>query len=482
MSELKTPTVPISMIDVDPDSNVRTHIDQKKLKGLASTVEAIGVRQPIEVRLKENGRFDLVAGERRYLAAQLAGLDEVPITVGEGNAHLSKVIENFQREGLDPIDTARALRMLKGELNLKTIKQLADRTGMEAGWIGDHLRLLNLPKGVQRYFAEGEVPIEGERLLRDIALVSPRIAECICEMAKRQDYKGRQFVIRFGDIFAATAEARFNNKPTMIPARAVPVSAVAKGKKRDELVERIHAISPYYKPKDPTLRFEDAEVDAARAAGCLVEHRAGSTTAFITDAAVAADLFGLALERAEEKAKKRAEEEAAWRGRSKELGSSDKDEHANRRAEAKAKKEIAEDHNDELARKQLLARTGARRKQHGLARSKAIALLFIEANPNLAGRGLRLTLPGLRELEVKELKSGKERKKVIYADAEQCTAELIRRVNSASTEAQVNEVLAEAIVAAKPCQTREASPPVGGIALQLLQAAGSRDGGGEKAR
>ncbi|MDX6601524.1 MAG: ParB family transcriptional regulator, chromosome partitioning protein [Solirubrobacterales bacterium] len=240
----------------------------------------------------------------------------MPVTVSEGNAHLNSLVENIHREELDPIDAGLGLRALAGELNLETNKAIAEKVGKSVPWVSERLRLLNLPKGVQRYVAEGFVPIEGERLLRDIAVVSPRVAECICELAKRQGYKGRQFVERFGDIFAATAEAHFNNKPTMIPVRAVPVSAVAKAKVRDELVERIHAISPYYKPMDPALRFADAEVDAARAAGCLVEHRterrgAGSTTAFITDVEVAADLFDLALERAEEKARKEAEEGVA---------------------------------------------------------------------------------------------------------------------------------------------------------------------------
>jgi hypothetical protein len=87
--------------------------------------------------------------------------------------------------------------------------------------------------------------------------------------------KGRNFVDCFGDIFAATAEAHFNNKPTMISVRRVPVSVIAKGKKRRELAERLHAISSY-KSDDPGIRFGEAEIDAARALGCLVEHRTES--------------------------------------------------------------------------------------------------------------------------------------------------------------------------------------------------------------
>lgn len=451
MSDLKTPCVPISKIDVEEGFNARTHMNEKELEGLAASLGSAGVVQPLSVRPTADGRFTLVAGHRRFAAAKQAGLEEVPVVVSEGNAHLSSLVENIHREELDPIDAALGLKALAGELNLETNKAIAEKVGKSVPWVSERLRLLSLPKGVQRYIAEGFVPIEGERLLRDIAVVSPRIAECICELAKRQGYKGRYFVDRFGDIFTATAEAHFNNKPTMISVRRVSVSVVAKGKKRRELTERLHAISSY-KSDDPGIRFGDAEIDAARALGCLVEHRTesrgmASTMAFITDVAVAADLFDRGLVQLEEEAKKKAEEEEAWKGRRKELGEREKEERAAKREEAKARKEIAEIGNEEAAGKLLTGRTGARRKQHGLARSKAIALLFIDDNPQLAGAGLRLTLPVLRDIEVKELKSGKESKKVIWSDAEQCREELRRRVKEASTEAQVTEVIAEAIVA-----------------------------------
>jgi len=453
MSDLTTPRVSISKIDVEKGFNARSRMDEKELDGLAASLGTAGVVQPLSVRPGKGDRFILVAGHRRFAAAQRAGLKEVPIIVSEGNAHLSSLVENLHREELDPIDTALGLRTVAGELNLTTNKAIAEKVGKSVPWVSDRLRLLSLPKGVQRYIAEGLVPIEGERLLRDIAAVSPRIAECVCELAKRSGYKGRYFVDHFADIFAATAEAKFDDKPTMISARAVPVSAIAKGKKRRELVERLNVINPYYQPDDPAIYFDEAEVDAARAAGCLVEHhteRHGmvSTKAFITDVAVAADLFERALERVEKKAKRKAEEEAAWKARRKEMGASEKDDRKTRREEAKERKAIAEVHNEDLAGKLLKARTAGRRKQHGLARAKAISLLVIGDNPELAGRGLRLTLPRLQDVELKELKSGKESRKVTYADAEQCKAELIRRVNAASTEAQVNEVMAEAIVAA----------------------------------
>jgi len=456
MSDLKTPHVPISKIDVDPDSNVRSHIDEKKLKGLIATVEAVGVLQPLVVRPKENGRFELIAGERRYRAAKAAGLEDVPVSFGKANTHLSKVIENFQREDLDPIDAGRALRMLSGELNLTTNKQLADQTGMDAGWIGDHLRLLDLPEGVQRYIAEGAVPVEGERLLRDIAKVSPGIAECICEVAKRREYKGRRFIDRFDEIFAQTGREKFKGKPTMIAVRRPDLSTVVRNKKkRDKLAERINALEPSWKQSsDPSVPFSEIEVDAARALGCLVEHTTErnsyhATTAFITDAPAAADLAERVVERWEKEVAERAKLEAEQKAAGRKLSEPEKEARRLEREKAKAKRAAAEVVNEDLSGKQFKDRTAANRKQRSLARFKAVAAVLIADNSKLAGRGLRLTLPALQNVETKELKSGKPSTKVTYADAEQCTAELWRRVDAAASVEEGLEVLAEALVAAQ---------------------------------
>jgi ParB/RepB/Spo0J family partition protein len=466
MSDLKTPHVPISKIDVDSGSNVRTHIDEEKLKGLTASIEAVGVVTPLDVRPKENGRFDLISGERRYLAAELAGLKEVPVIFGKGNAHLSKVVENLQREDLDPIDGARSLQMLKGELNLATNKQLAEHTGLDAGWIGDHLRLLDLPEGVQRYIAEGAVPTDAERLLRDIAAVSPGIAECVCELAKRREYKGRRFIDHFDEIFAATGREKFKGKPTMVSVRRPDLSTVFRGKKkRDKLAERINALeSSWNQSPDPSVPFSEIEVDAARALGCLVEHtteRRGyhATTAFITDRAVAADLAERAVERWEKEVAERTEQEAAQKAAGKKLSDSDKDARKAKREEAKERQATAEVFNEDLSGKQFKGRTPANRKQRSLARFKAVAAVLVADNPKLAGSGLRLVLPALQNVETKELKSGKKSTKVTYADSQHCTAELLRRIDAAASVEEGLEVLAEALVAAELADDEQLPQP-----------------------
>lgn len=94
------------MIDVEEGFNARTHMDEKELEGLAASLDTAGVVQPLSVRPTDNGRFTLVAGHRRFAAAKQAGLEEVPIVVSKGNAHLSSLVENIHREELDPIDAA----------------------------------------------------------------------------------------------------------------------------------------------------------------------------------------------------------------------------------------------------------------------------------------------------------------------------------------------------------------------------------------
>ncbi len=452
MSNLVTPEVPISKIDVDSDSNVRSHMDEEKLAGLTASVEAVGVMQPVTVRPKAGGRFDLIAGERRYEAAKRAGLKKVPVTLGkdDGRIHLRKLVENIQREELDPIDTARGYLMVKGEMNLKTNKQLAAYAGVNEATIGAYLRLLTLPDGVQDYIAQGAVPIEAERLLRDIAKVSPRIAECICELAKREKYTSRYFTENFGEVFARVATQKFKDKPTMIPVRGPVVSDMIEGKKaRAELADRINAFERHWRQgPDPAVPLIESNVDAARALGCLVEHTTqrngcATVTAFITDKTVAADLALQAVERAEKHAAEVAEKAAEKNTLELEIK---KDKRKSAREEAKEKKGVAEFFNEALSGKLFKFRGSANREQRRKAGLNALALILTDNNPTLAS-GLRLVLPSLQNVDVKTLKSGKEKTTITYSDKEQCTAELLRRVDSANSVGEGIDVLVEAILA-----------------------------------
>jgi ParB/RepB/Spo0J family partition protein len=451
-----TPELPIEKVRVTDGFNARTGQDEVALRRLSESIARDGVIEPLLVEAGESGEARLIAGHRRLAAARLAGLERVPVVYYEGERPRQvSLVENFHREDLDPIDAARGLAAIAEELGL-TKPQLAEQVDMSVTWVSERLRLLNLPEGAQELIAAGVVPVEAERVLRKVAEVSPRIAECVCTVAKRHDVAPSDFVRVFDRLLQLTCEGRFTEKPTMIEARRVKVSQViADRTQRAELSERINALDRYLRSDDPDVRFGEAEVDAARAAGCLIEHEVDnggfvSVSAYLTDAELAADLLRRAVERQEAEAKKRAEEEAAWRSRNGRLEGTpeeQKDARKAQREQAKADAAAARKFNEELGRKLLGRRGKAGRRQHGLARAKAIAAVVLADNKDLAAAGLRLVLPQLQEVEVKHLKSGGSRRKVSYADTDQCLAYLENRVEEAKTEGEVTELLADALIA-----------------------------------
>ncbi len=460
MSQPTAPLIDIEKIDVSEGFNVRTHMDEDGIERLAVNFQRVGVLQPVLVMPGEEGRYILIAGERRLQAAQVAGFTQIPGVLGDAkNARVANLVENLHREELDPIDRARGLKALAEEHGLATDKQIAEEVSKSTAWVSQHMRLLRLPDEIHPYIADGTVPVEAERCLREVAKVSPRITECVCELAKRRKVKPSQFVPYFGDLLAEAAEARFEQPPTMIDPGKVRLSDIlTDAEKRAALIERFQAAGGYGEAEDPAIRFAEAEVDAARAAGCLVEHKVDrgewiSTVAFITDAALAADLAERAVCRIEAEAAERAERERKWRAR---YGGTDpdatpeseKEARKAKRAEAKASQERARRFNDELGRKLLQRRGGASRKEHALARAKALVAVLLADNETLVARGLRLVASQLQEVEVKQLKTSVEtREKVSYADPDQCSEYLAKRIDGARSVNEVLELVGDALVA-----------------------------------
>lgn len=460
-TQLRTPEVEIDKIDVVEGFNSRRDFDADDLARLAETIEADGLVAPVDVRPgKKAGRFDLVAGERRYRAARLAGLRKIPVTIGRGNPRAAAFVENHHRADLNPIETALDLRAYAEELGLTSNKKIAERARVNAAWVGDHLRLLRLPEEVQRHIAAGDVPVAAEPRLRKIAAVSPGVAAFICRVAKENGISGNAFVERFGELVEAAGGSADEAAPTMIRVRGFRLGeAVRDEARRRGLAGRINAMRPDYQSEqeDPTVRFGDEEVDAARAAGCLVEYQSerrhySTTYVYVTDAGFAADLVERHVERrekeieavaaaeAEAKAEKRAGQQKLRQER-KESGEKSP------QAEAKERKAIARRFNESLKLALLGKRTVARRRKYALSRARAVAVQLVSDNPELAGRGLRLVSDQLQELEVKSLKNGESREKVIYADEGQSTAELLRRALATKDPLEVIEVLAEALLA-----------------------------------
>ena len=131
----------------------RTRMDEESLRELAASIAAQGIVQPLLVRETAAGAYELIAGERRWRAAQLAGLETVPVMVrqvADEAALAVGLIENIQRENLNPIEEAGGLRRLLDEFGL-THQQVADTIGRSRTAVSNLLRLLNLDPGVREH-------------------------------------------------------------------------------------------------------------------------------------------------------------------------------------------------------------------------------------------------------------------------------------------------------------------------------------------
>ncbi|MCD6041975.1 MAG: parB-like partition protein, partial [Burkholderiales bacterium] len=164
----------------------RTKMDQQALAELAASIRSQGLMQPLLVRPVDRDRYELVAGERRWRAAQMAGLDEVPALVREvpDEAALAmSLIENIQRENLNPMEEAAGLQRLVDEFRM-THEQAADAVGRSRSATTNLLRLLKLARPVQEMLMEGALEMGHARAL--LALDGARQVE----LAKRVATKG----------------------------------------------------------------------------------------------------------------------------------------------------------------------------------------------------------------------------------------------------------------------------------------------------
>jgi ParB family transcriptional regulator, chromosome partitioning protein len=142
--------IPVELIDRNP-FQTRMRVDEAQLAELAASITANGVVQPVLVRPQANGRFQLIAGERRWRASQQAGKKTIPAIlrqVSDEQAMEITIVENLQRADLNPMEQARAFSRLSTDFHM-TQEQMAQRTGKDRATVSNFLRLLKLPEGVQ---------------------------------------------------------------------------------------------------------------------------------------------------------------------------------------------------------------------------------------------------------------------------------------------------------------------------------------------
>jgi ParB family chromosome partitioning protein len=187
--------------DIQPnESQPRRHFDEVALEELARSIEESGLIQPLVVR-QVNGLYEIIAGERRWRASRLAGVTEVPVVVREladSQAFLLALVENIQREDLNPVEEAMAFKRLVDEFSM-TQQQVSDKVGKSRPAVANSLRLLSLPASVRTMLASGQItaghakilvtlPAEEAEELADIIVrheLSVREAEELARQARK---------------------------------------------------------------------------------------------------------------------------------------------------------------------------------------------------------------------------------------------------------------------------------------------------------
>ncbi|RKY62995.1 MAG: hypothetical protein DRP95_00045 [Candidatus Latescibacterota bacterium] len=172
----------IPVADIEPNPfQPRMNLDEAGIEELKRSIQEKGVIQPIVVRKLEGGRYQIVIGERRWRAVKEAGMETIPAIVREVSSTEEMIelalVENIQREDLNPIDEANAYRVLMEECHL-TQEEVAQRVGKDRSTIANLLRLLKLPDEVQERILDGELSMGHARAL--LALDDPQEQVQLC--------------------------------------------------------------------------------------------------------------------------------------------------------------------------------------------------------------------------------------------------------------------------------------------------------------
>ncbi len=200
----------------------RTRMDEGSLYELAESIKSQGIMQPILVRPVGASGYEIIAGERRFRAARLAGLDEVPVLVKEvpdEAAAVMALIENIQREDLNPLEEAQGLQRLVNEFQL-THEQAAQAVGRSRSAASNLLRLLNLTAPVQQMLMAGDLDMGHARALLGL--------DAGAQVASATEIVSKKLSVREAERLVARAQAE-----TPTSGRQAPLLRVKKAKSRD---------------------------------------------------------------------------------------------------------------------------------------------------------------------------------------------------------------------------------------------------------
>ena len=193
----------------------RTHMDETALKELAESIKAQGIMQPIVVRYLENKRYEIIAGERRWRAAKLANLDEVPIlikNIPDESALAMALIENIQREDLNAIEEAKGIQRLIDEFGI-THESASELLGKSRTTITNLLRLLSLSQHVQNALLDGKIEMGHARA---IIPLSSSEQVMICQKIISQKLSVREVEALIGNKPSAKVKMRENKSSDIL--------------------------------------------------------------------------------------------------------------------------------------------------------------------------------------------------------------------------------------------------------------------------
>lgn len=211
INQQQTHELPLKDIEPNPDQP-RKNFTEDALETLMESIKNFGIVQPIVVR-KKGKKYQIVAGERRYRAASALGLDQVPVIIKDySTEEVTEIalVENLQRQDLDPIEEAFAYQRL-----MDTFKQTQDlistRVGRSRSHVANMMRLLKLPEAIQNDLSVGELTIGQARPL--LSLSNEKTQLEVAEKIKEEDLNARQ-VEALVNSLASTKKSKTNKKPT----------------------------------------------------------------------------------------------------------------------------------------------------------------------------------------------------------------------------------------------------------------------------
>jgi ParB family chromosome partitioning protein len=183
--------IPVDLIEPNP-FQPRMSFDQEALEELADSIRTLGLIQPITVRRKTDGRYQIISGERRFRACQLTGMDMIPAYIRDTNDQgmlEMAIVENIQRENLDPIEVALSYQRLIEECSL-TQEQMAVRVGKKRASVTNYLRLLKLPAKIQHDLKVGLLSVGHAKVLLGVDDIM--LQEYLCDLVIKEDMSVRQ--------------------------------------------------------------------------------------------------------------------------------------------------------------------------------------------------------------------------------------------------------------------------------------------------